>query len=196
MSKNKKKKGGVGEEEDKRVEFQYDKYSHDKTKEFITTKPSDSNIRYKDIKQSKGGKEKRLVKKIKEILRKEGGNGNEWDEEIGVKVDEFDKLLQRPKTRPGVDLAFCLTNGKILLVDAKFNQKIENFNSDLKKELDKQVKSSREILGASLTMESPVIVLTKNESQARIRFYSKQTGKTKTYVFMSEERFRAVFFNE
>lgn len=191
MSKNKKK----GEEKEKIFITPF-VYSHSGTQKFVKTAPEDCKICWADIKLSKGGKETRLVKQIKDILREEGGSGAEWNEEIGVKVDEFDKLLQRPKVRSGVDLAFCLTNEKILLVDAKFNQKNKNFNNELKEKLDAQVKSSRDILGAGGTMKSPVIVLVKDEAEARRRFYSKQTGRSETYIFMSEKSFREKYFND
>ncbi len=172
------------------------KYSHQKTLDFPLVKKY-----WGQAKVLKNGKRLRLVVSIKDALRAEKGSkkNQNFDEQICLKIDEFYRFLGRAESEAGVDIVFCLENGKALLVEAKFEVGGNNFTEKLKKELDEKINDSAEILGKSQTERSTLVVLVapscKPIALQRFAMYNKGVVNPK-YKIITEEEFYKEFFSE
>lgn len=136
---------------------------------------------------------------LKDVLVSEGGAGRLFDEQVVFKLDDVDKERSADQVRPGVDIAFSLDSGKVLLVEAKFRVKVNNFNSRLKNGIDNKIKGSIDILSEPpLILRSPCVILispTMSESTRR-NIYRLGNGWPESFVLMTEEEFYNKFFEE
>ena len=172
------------------------KYSHQETLNLPLVKT------YKgQAKTLKNGRKLFLVLPIKDALLDEGGSkkNKNFDEQICVKLDEYYRFLGRAQSEAGVDIVFALENGKALLTEAKMEVAGCNFTPNLKKDLDKKMKDSVEILGKSQTERSTLVVLVAPscKPQALQRFAMYNTGKfSPKYKIITEQEFYNEFFCE
>ncbi len=172
------------------------KYSHQKTLDFPLIKKYDGQA-----KTLKSGKKLRLVLPIKDALLEEGGSKKNkcFKEQLCLKLDEYHRFLGRAQSDAGVDIVFCLENGKALLTEAKIDVAGCNFTPKLKKDLDEKIKDSVEILGKSQTERSILVVLVapscKSQALQRFAMYNKGNFSPK-YRIITEQEFYNEFFRE
>lgn len=136
---------------------------------------------------------------LKEVLTSEGGSGRLFDKQVVFKLDDIDKERGASQVRPGVDIAFSLDSGKVLLVEAKFRVRPNNFNSRLKNGINNKISGSIDILNEPpFILRSPCVILTSptlSESTRR-NIYRLGNGWPESLVFMTEEEFYNEFFEE
>ncbi|MBQ7111165.1 MAG: hypothetical protein IJO06_08085 [Thermoguttaceae bacterium] len=172
------------------------KYSHQETLNFPLVKT------YKgQSKTLKNGRKLFLVLPIKDALLEEGGSkkNKNFDEQICLKLDEYYRFLGRAQSEAGVDIVFCLENGKALMTEAKMEVAGCNFTPKLKKDLDEKMKDSVEILGKSQTERSTLVVLVAPscKPQALQRFAMYNNGNiSPKYKIITEREFYQEFFSE
>lgn len=172
------------------------KYSHQKTLDLPLV------VKYNgQVKILKNGQKLRLVLPIKEALLEEKGSkkNRSFDKQICLKIDEYYRFLGRAESEAGVDIVFCLENGKALLTEAKFEVGGNNFTEKLKKDLDKKMNDSAEILGKSQTERSTLVVLVapscKPIALQRFAMYNDGNIDPK-YKIITEQEFYKEFFSE
>ncbi len=136
---------------------------------------------------------------LKEALVSEGGTGRNFSEQIVFKLDDVDKERHADQSRSGVDIAFCLTSGAVLLVEAKFRVKANNFDSRLKKGIYNKISGSIDILSEPPNiLRSPCVILTSTKlpELTRRNIHRLADGWPDSFIFMTEEEFYKKFFYE
>lgn len=137
--------------------------------------------------------------KLCAALKKEGGSGGKFDEEVCFQLDDFDKKRRAEQSRSGVDIVFSLTTQKVLLVEAKFRVESEQkVNLGFKQSLNKKLEDSLTILGEPpMVLRSPFVVLANDKivNKMRVKLYRLGNGSPKGLTVMSEEEFYRKFFD-
>lgn len=147
--------------------------------------------------------DKNLLKLICDVLKAEGGKGGkEFERKTCYKLDDYDKEKGKTFSRPGVDIAFCLSSRKVLLVEAKLNVTSSNkFDLKFKRKIDEKINGSVGILTENYcpVLRAPyVVVLVQQKSLSRARYHFRNLGGGSQACFqaMTEEEFFKTFFKE
>ncbi len=136
---------------------------------------------------------------LKDVLISEGGAGRLFDKQVVLKLDDIDKERGAEQVRPGVDIAFSLDSGKVLLVEAKFRVKANNFNSRLKNGINNKIKGSIDILSEPpFILRSPCVILTSPtlSESTRTNIYRLGDGWPESFILMTEEELYNQFFEQ
>lgn len=136
--------------------------------------------------------------KIRDVIKKESGSGERFDEQTCFQLDDFDKKRRAERSRSGVDIVFSLTTNNVLLVEAKFQVVSEQkVNSAFRQSLNKKLEESIDILGEPpMVLRSPFVILANDQmvSKMRVQLYRWGNGSPKGLTVMSEDEFFTKFF--
>lgn len=136
--------------------------------------------------------------KIREVIKKEHGSGEKFNEQTCFQLDDFDKKRRAERSRSGVDIVFSLTTNNVLLVEAKFQVVSEQkVNSAFRQSLNKKLEDSIDILGEPpMVLRSPFVILANDQMVSKIRsqLYRLGNGSPRGLTVMSEDEFFTSFF--